>query len=85
MCCSNFGNTNSLSRDGAASISKRIVVRSHGPDTKAGTIDDQLAIRMANAPVKKFVGQKVQQGIQAARDKLGEMLPKRNNEKPGDE
>lgn len=60
-------------------VATMIVVRSHGPDHKPGTIDDLLAIRIAKAPVKQIIGNAVHQGIQAAAEKLKDVLPGKKN------
>ncbi len=60
-------------------VATMIVVRSHGPDHKSGSIDDLLAIRIAKAPVKQIIGNAVHQGIQAAAEKLKDVLPGKKN------
>lgn len=60
-------------------VATMIVVRSHGPDHKPGSIDDLLAIRIARAPVKQIIGNAVHQGIQAAAEKLKDVLPGKKN------
>lgn len=52
-----------------------IIVRSCGPDAKSGTQDDQVATRLTAVPAGKFAAKKIDQGIDAVKNRIRKLLP----------